>query len=554
METHDRSADERPEESQAGTTPSVEARTGSSSTSEAQPEDVRSWPPSEQWPGAEQSAPAAAGETPSEPQTQGAQSPQTQSPQTQSPQTQGPQAQDTQTQGGGGQEPPYGARPEAAAYGAHGEQPHGMGAAAYGTPGRPPYQAPGTPGQQPPQGPGAYGQPYGAHPDPYAYPAQTQQSPVGRLTARRKAAASGIALALVLAGGLAGGAVAALVDHGRTVYASPTAVHGASNKSATGIAAIAQAVQPSVVSITVTTPTEQGEGSGIILRSDGVILTNNHVVADASQGSQISVNFSDGKKASATVLGTDPATDLAVIKAAGVSGLKPATLGNSDQLQVGDPVVAIGSPLGLEGSVTSGIVSALHRTLNEGGDQQQQQPGFPGWGQQGQQGQQQSSSGATIGDAIQTDAAINPGNSGGPLVNSSGQVIGINTAIATSGGSNGNIGVGFAIPIDTAKQVADQLIKSGKATHAYLGVSLSDVAGDQQGALIAGVQKGTPAASAGLQEGDIVTQIDGKAIQDAQSLSAAIRGHQPGDKISLTFVRGGSKHTVSVTLTANAGN
>jgi putative serine protease PepD len=337
------------------------------------------------------------------------------------------------------------------------------------------------------------------------------------------------------------------------VYASPTAVQGASNKSATGIAAIAQAVQPSVVSITVTTQTGEGEGSGIILRSDGVILTNNHVVADAAQGGQMTVNFSDGKKASATVLGTDPSTDLAVIKAAGVSGLKPATLGNSDQLQVGDPVVAIGSPLGLEGSVTSGIVSALHRTLDEGGDQQQQQqPGFPGFGQQGQQ--QQSSSGATIGDAIQTDAAINPGNSGGPLVNASGQVIGINTAIATSGGSNGNIGVGFAIPIDTAKQVSDQLIKSGKATHAYLGVSLSDVSGDQQGALVAGVQRGTPAASAGLQEGDIVTQVDGKSVQDSESLSAAIRGHQPGDKISLTFIRGGSKHTVTVTLSANSNN
>ncbi|MEV5710012.1 trypsin-like peptidase domain-containing protein [Actinoallomurus sp. NPDC052274] len=536
METHDRPADERPEESQPGTNPSVESQTGSSSTTEAQPDDVRSWPPSEPQPSEERTGPLnpvppAAAETPAEPPAHGPQAPQ-----------------------GGQDEQSYGARPEAAAYGVHAEQPHGAGAAAYGAQaehgaGAAAY---GMPGQQPPQGPGAYGSPYGAQPGPYAYPAQTQQHPAGRLTARRKVAASGIALALVLAGGLAGGAVAALVDHGRTVYASPTAVQGASNKSVTGIAAIAQAVQPSVVSITVTTQTGEGEGSGIILRSDGVILTNNHVVSDATQGGQMTVNFSDGKKASATVLGTDPSTDLAVIKASGVSGLKPATLGNSDRLQVGDPVVAIGSPLGLEGSVTSGIVSALHRTLNEGDDQQQQQPGFPGWGQQG--GQRQSSSGATIGDAIQTDAAINPGNSGGPLVNASGQVIGINTAIATSGGSNGNIGVGFAIPIDTAKQVADQLIKSGKATHAYLGVSLSDAAGDQQGALVAGVQKGTPAAAAGLQEGDIVTQIDGKTIGDSQTLSAAIRGHQPGDKISLTYLRGGSKHTVSVTLASNSGS
>jgi putative serine protease PepD len=515
METHDRPAGERPEESQAGTTPAVESRTGSSSTSEAQrPDDVRSWPPPEQRPYGEQAGPA----TPAAYETQG------------EPPSYGPQAPQEQ---GGRDDQPYAAHQEAA-YGAPGEPAHGGGVAAYG-----------ASGEQPPPA----GGPYGAQPDPYGYPSQTGHGPVGWWTARRKAAAGGVALALVLTGGIAGGVVAALIDNGRTVYASPTAVQAASNKSVTGIAAIAQAAQPSVVSITVTTPTGQGEGSGVILRSDGVILTNNHVVADAAQGGQISVNFNDGKKASATVLGTDPSTDLAVIKAAGVSGLKPATLGNSDQLHVGDPVVAIGSPLGLEGSVTSGIVSALHRTLNEGDSQQQPPPGFPGGGQS-----QPGGSGATIGDAIQTDAAINPGNSGGPLVNASGQVIGINTAIATSGASNGNIGVGFAIPIDTARQVADQLIKSGKATHAYLGVSLSDAAGDQPGALIAGVQKGTPAASAGLQEGDIVTQVDGKTVQDAQSLSAAIRGHQPGDKISLTYVRDGSKHTVNVALASNSGS
>jgi putative serine protease PepD len=315
-------------------------------------------------------------------------------------------------------------------------------------------------------------------------------------------------------------------------------------------------VQPSTVSITVTTQQGQDEGTGVIIRSDGMILTNNHVVADAAGGGQISVKFNDGKKVSADIVGTDPATDLAVIKASGVSGLKPVTFGNSDQLQVGDPVVAIGSPLGLEGSVTSGIVSALHRTLTESGqDQQQQQPpGFPGFGQgQGPQGQQGGSGGTAIGDAIQTDAAINPGNSGGPLVNASGQVIGINTAIATSGGGNGNIGVGFAIPIDTAKQVADQLIKTGKATHAYLGVTLSDAQGGQQGALVASVQGGTPAASSGLKEGDIVTQVDGKAIDGADALSAAIRGHNPGDKITLTYLRNGGKHTTNVTLASSAG-
>lgn len=400
---------------------------------------------------------------------------------------------------------------------------------------------------QNPYGPAQGARPYG--PVPYGGSFGGGQPPFGPQPApqpgwwnsRRKAAAAGTALALVLAGGVAGGAAGALIAGNHTTYASPTAVQPASNKDATGIAAIAQAVQPSVVSITVTTEEGQEGGSGEILRSDGTILTNNHVVASAAQGGQIAVKFSDGKKTTATVVGTDPTTDLAVIKAQGVSGLKPVTLGNSDQLKVGDQVVAIGSPLGLDGSVTSGIVSALHRTLNEGNDQQQ-----PGSGQRQQQ------SGATIGDAIQTDAAINPGNSGGALVNSSGQVIGINTAIATGGsGSEGNIGIGFAIPINTAKQVSDQLIKGGKATHAFLGVTLSDATGNQQGALIASVQSGTPAAKAGLKEGDIVTQVDGKAVDGADTLSAAIRGHQPGDSVPLTYVRNGQKHTVTVSLSSS---
>jgi putative serine protease PepD len=461
-------------------------------------------------------------------------------------------------------QPAYGAQPGPAGYAAPGgghEQGAQAGSPGYATPagsaeqgaqaGSPGYATPagsaeqgapaGSPGYAPAGSP-EYGLPTAEHGGPVA------SQPPGWWTPRRKVAAGGAALALVLGGGLAGGAVAAVIGHD-TTYASPTAVQPATNKSATGIAAIATAVQPSVVSITVTTQMGQGEGSGVVLRSDGTILTNNHVVADAGQGGQMTVKFSDGKKASASVLGTDPATDLAVIKADGVSGLKPATFGSSDRLQVGDPVVAIGSPLGLEGSVTSGIVSALHRTLSEGSGDQQQLPQFPGQQQQ----QQGGSGGTTIGDAIQTDAAINPGNSGGPLVNSYGQVIGVNTAIATSGGGNGNIGVGFAIPIDTAKQVADQLIKSGKATHAYLGVTLSDAMGGQQGALVASVQTGTPAAKSGLQEGDIVTQVDGKAIDGADTLSAVIRGHHPGDKITLTYVRNGQKHTANISLASSSG-
>jgi putative serine protease PepD len=506
METHDQPVGGHAEEPQNGVSSESEREAGTSPAESQEPGQVQAWPPQPRTPG------------------------------------------DAETGGPQGQTGPMPVQQ------AHGQP--GYGQPGYGQPG---YGQPGY-GQQygrPPLGEHVYGEPG------YAGPGYGSPGGTSWWSARRKVAAGGLAAALILGGGLAGGAVAAVIGNNSTTYASPTAVRPASSKSATGIAAIAQAVQPSTVSITVTTQQGQDEGTGVITRSDGMILTNNHVVADAAGGGQISVKFNDGKKVAAEVVGTDPATDLAVIKASGVSGLKPVTFGNSDQLQVGDQVVAIGSPLGLEGSVTSGIISALHRTLSESGNDQQQQqpPGFPGFGGQGQQGggqgqqgQQGSGSGGTaIGDAIQTDAAINPGNSGGPLVNSSGQVIGINTAIATSGGGQGNIGVGFAIPIDTAKQVSDQLIKTGKATHAYLGVTLSDAMGDQQGALVASVQGQTPAASAGLKEGDVVTQVDGKSIDGADALSAAIRGHSPGDKIALTYLRNGQKHTVNVTLTSSAG-
>jgi putative serine protease PepD len=496
METHDRPAGGHAEEPQEGTSSEPEREAGTSPAESQQPGYVQAWPPPPRRPG-DDTGPLPA---------------------------------------------PH----------AYGEQGHGEQAPGQPVPGQP------VPGEE--AAGGQYGQPqYGA--PVYGAPVYGQpghgQPGAGWWTARRKAAAGGLALALVLGGGIAGGAVAAVIGDNSTTYASPTAVRPASSRSATGVAAIAQAVQPSVVSITVTAQQGQDEGTGVIIRSDGMILTNNHVVADAAGGGAIAVKFNNGKKVAAQIVGTDPATDLAVIKAQGVSGLKPVTFGNSDQLQVGDPVVAIGSPLGLEGSVTSGIISALHRTLTESPDQQQQAPGFPGFGGQGQQGggqgQRNGSGGTAIGDAIQTDAAINPGNSGGPLVNSAGQVIGINTAIATSGGGQGNIGVGFAIPIDTAKQVSDQLIKTGKATHAYLGVTLSDAAGDQQGALVASVQGGTPAASSGLKEGDIVTGVDGKTIDGADALSAAIRGHSPGDKITLTYVRNGQKHTTNVTLASSSG-
>ena len=298
-----------------------------------------------------------------------------------------------------------------------------------------------------------YGDPYGTAQAQWSrqdVPAAEQPAGTGLFgTIRQKLAAVGAAAALALGAGGAGAAVTLALTHEKTVYASPTAVSGAPSGSTAGstTAQVAAAVQPSVVSIQARTAAGTATGSGVILRSDGVILTNAHVVSGARQ---VAVKFDDGGTAAAQVLGADPGGDIAVIKARGVSGLKPATLGDSDRLAVGDPVLAVGSPLGLDGSVTSGIVSALGRRIQEGGDEQQLPPGLRGRLSQEQQ--------TMIENAIQTDAAINPGNSGGALVNASGQVIGINTAIATAGGGDGNIGVGFAIPVNTAKKTADKII------------------------------------------------------------------------------------------------
>ncbi|KAB2347786.1 S1C family serine protease [Actinomadura rudentiformis] len=307
-------------------------------------------------------------------------------------------------------------------------------------------------GEATPQGAG-FGQP----PHGGAFPGQGQVAPQGQpfgtsnwWTLRRKVMAVGAAAALAFGAGGMGALGAAALTGNETVYGSPTAVSGASTKLGS-TAQVAAAVQPSVVSITAQSGMGAGTGSGVVLRSDGVIMTNAHVVQGADQ---VSVKFSDGKTAPAQVLGRAPSSDIAVIKARGVSGLKPITLGDSSALAVGDPVLAIGSPLGLDGSVTSGIVSALGRQIQEGSDEEQLPPGL-----RGQLTEQQST---VIKNAIQTDAAINPGNSGGALVNAAGQLVGVNTAIATSGSSSGNIGVGFAIPINDAKKAADKIIKGAQ--------------------------------------------------------------------------------------------
>ncbi len=263
----------------------------------------------------------------------------------------------------------------------------------------------------------------------------------------------------------------------------------------------------------------QGQGSGFVYDGDGHIVTNAHVVEGASF---LSVKFWNGKSYTARVVGTDPSTDLAVLKVnAPVSELFPLSLGDSTKLVVGDPVVAIGSPFGLEGTVTSGIVSALHREMT-------------------------SPNQFAIDNSIQTDAAINHGNSGGPLLNSQGKVVGITSQIESNSG--GNEGVGFAIPSSTVGSIAAQLISSGKAQHAFLGVVLRD--SSQAGAVISQVRAGTPAARANLRAGDVITAAAGKPIASASELRAVINAHRPGDPISITYERSGQGHTVSVKLAA----
>jgi putative serine protease PepD len=304
--------------------------------------------------------------------------------------------------------------------------------------------------------------------------------------------------------------------------------------------AIAAKVLPSVVSIGVQSGGSGDTGSGFVLRSDGYILTNNHVIASAVGGNgTVTVTFNDGSTASARIVGADPASDLAVVRV-NRNNLKPAALGASSSVQVGDPVLAIGSPLGLSGTVTSGIVSALNRPVRT--SQQSQSPFGNG------------SSDGTVISAIQTDAAINPGNSGGPLVDGAGQVVGITSAIASLGssfgGQSGNIGVGFAIPIDQARGIAAQLIATGHASHPILGVSIADVTtstGADQ-VLVRSVSTGGPAAKAGIRAGDVLAAVDGTTVTSSDGLIAAVRSHKPGDKVSITYVRGGTRQTVTLTL------
>ncbi len=381
---------------------------------------------------------------------------------------------------------------------------------------------------------------------PQEAPAEPPPLPSAPGKTKRGGTATLLALAL-FGGGAAGGAVAySLEDSTATVVSAPLAGGKVVSGTISGTPeAAAAAISPSVVTVEVSGQTtsqfgqrqsQSGTGSGIVIRSEGFIVTNNHVIDAAVQGGSVHVTLANGDTVPATIVGTDPTTDLAVLKVTGVEGLKAATFADSESLAVGQAVLAVGAPLGLANTVTQGIVSTLHRPVRTG----------------------ENASAQAVIDAIQTDAAINPGNSGGALVDLAGRVVGINTAIATAGdGSSGNIGVGFAIPSAAATKIVDQLIATGKAVHAQIGVGVNNAPNTTDGApglgaSIRSLTSGGPAERGGLQIGDIVTKVDDRRVTDADSLIVAIRSHDPGETVTLTVTRGTSTKTLKVTL-ASAG-
>jgi putative serine protease PepD len=362
--------------------------------------------------------------------------------------------------------------------------------------------------------------------------------PSGAPEPRRKPIAGAVVLSLLVAlvaGGVGGAVGYQFASHGSgTVSALDLPVPGAlpaANLPNGSVEQVAQRVTPSVVQLRVHGARVNAEGSGMVLSPDGLILTNNHVVDPAANGGQVSALLQDGRSVPVQIVGRAPSFDLAVVRAEGVSGLIPVQLGSSSSLRVGQEVVAIGSPLGLSGTVTSGIVSALERPVRAGGE---------GSGQD------------TVLDAIQTDAAINPGNSGGPLVDMQGRVIGINSAIASLGfgtGQAGSIGLGFAIPIDQARRIANEMVHTGKATQALLGVTVPAGQPEDNAAIIRDVTPGGAAAAAGIQPGDMITKVDDRLIDSGDALIAAIRSHTPGSQATLTVKNSaGATRQVPVTL------
>ncbi|WFB07564.1 trypsin-like peptidase domain-containing protein [Streptomyces sp. LX-29] len=367
---------------------------------------------------------------------------------------------------------------------------------------------------------------------------------------RRGLLVTGALLIALVAGGVGGGIGAYMERNGGisgdgVELSQPPAEKGPRDPES--VAGIAASALPGVVTIHVGGGSEEATGTGFVLDAKGHILTNNHVVEGARSNGDISVTFNGGEVARASIVGGDGGYDLAVIKVDGVSGLRPLPLGNSDSVRVGDPVVAIGAPYNLAGTVTAGIISARERPITAGGEKA-------------------DGSDVSYVDALQTDAPINPGNSGGPLMDSKARVIGINSAIRAAddggglgGGQGGSIGLGFAIPINQGKRVAEELINTGRATHPVIGVTLdTGYAGD--GARVETktdggepVKPGGPADRAGVRPGDVITEVDGVRVHSGRELIVKIRGHRPGDRLELTLERDGRERTVSLTLGTAGG-
>ncbi|MFE2764019.1 trypsin-like peptidase domain-containing protein [Streptomyces halstedii] len=412
-----------------------------------------------------------------------------------------------------------------------------------------PQPLPLSPPPQPQTGQWTRYDPWGAPQQPLSRPDTGAEGGKARKGRRGTALAGAVLLALV-AGGIGGG-VGSYIERngGLTTVELPQAGPDSGGRAPDSVAGIAARALPGVVTLHVSGSAESGTGTGFVLDGKGHILTNNHVVAPAGSAGHITVTFSGGETASAEIVGKDSGYDLAVVKVRGVSGLKPLALGNSDNVRVGDPVVAIGAPFDLSNTVTSGIISAKQRPITAGGEKG-------------------DGSDVSYVDALQTDAPINPGNSGGPLVDTQARVIGINSAIRAAdsgtgldGGQSGSIGLGFAIPVNQAKRVAEELINTGKATHPVIGVTL-DMQYTGDGAKVGGksadgtsaVTPGGPADKAGIKAGDVITQVQGQRVHSGEELIIKIRAHRPGDRLDLRLTRGGKERSMTLTLGSASGS